>query len=366
MIMLGTDGQNERRSVFLRRKVDMKILGIDTSCDDTSAAIVADGDTTLSNVVNSQVKLHHPYGGVVPELASREHVRNIVPVVDEALSKAGITANEIDGIAVTVGPGLIGSLLVGLYFAKGLAYVNKIPMVAVNHLEGHILSIMLEDHAPEFPFVALTVSGGHTSLYHVKDFGDYGLMGQTLDDAAGEAFDKVAKILGLGYPGGPIIEQHAKSGKGDAIKFPRAVMGGDSLDFSFSGLKTAVSLHFKKWEEDKDLQRKVTVDDIAASFQEAVIDVLVKKLCRAREKTGVDRVVVAGGVACNRTLREQLNIVAREKNFSPFYPRSEFCTDNGAMIALSGFHRIKRGETDGLSIDVRSRFPISDLAPLKA
>lgn len=344
----------------------MNILGIDTSCDDTSASIVVDGRRTLSNIVNSQVKLHYPYGGVVPELASREHIRNIVPVFDEALSKAGMDIKEIEGVAVTVGPGLIGSLLVGLYFAKSLSYVNQIPMVAINHLEGHILSIMLEDDVPDFPFVAMTVSGGHTSLYYVKGFGDYELMGQTLDDAAGEAFDKIAKILGLGYPGGPIIEKQARSGRCDVIRFPRAFMGSDSLDFSFSGLKTAVSLYLKGWKEDGNLQKEITTSDIAASFQEAIIDVLVKKLCRAREKTGVDRVVVAGGVACNRALRDQLDEIAREKKFSTFYPRPQFCTDNGAMIAVAGFHSITRGETADLSIDVRSRFPISDLATIKS
>ena len=343
----------------------MKILGIDTSCDDTSAAIVLDGETILSNIVNSQVKLHYPYGGVVPELASREHVRNIVPVVDEALSKAEISIKEIDGIAVTVGPGLIGSLLVGLYFAKSLAYVNQVPMVAINHLEGHILSIMLEDDVPKFPFVAMTVSGGHTSLYHVKGFGDYRQLGQTLDDAAGEAFDKVAKILGLGYPGGPMIERHAKSGRGDLIRFPRAIMGRDSLDFSFSGLKTAVSLYFSKWRADENLQKEISTEDIAASFQEAVIDVLVQKLCMARDITGVDRVIVAGGVACNSALRRQLNTAAGENKFSIYFPRPEFCTDNGAMIALAGYHRIARGETADLSVDVRSRFPISDLVSMK-
>lgn len=344
----------------------MNILGIDTSCDDTSAAIVVDGQTTLSNIVNSQVKLHYPYGGVVPELASREHIRNIVPVFDAALSKAGMDIKEIEGVAVTVGPGLVGSLLVGLYFAKSLSYVNQIPMAAINHLEGHILSIMLEDDIPKFPFVAMTVSGGHTSLYHVKGFGDYELMGQALDDAAGEAFDKIAKILGLGYPGGPIIEKQARSGRGDVIRFPRAFMGSDSLDFSFSGLKTAVSLYLKEWIEDGSLQKEITTSDIAASFQEAIIDVLVKKLCKAREKTGVDRVVVAGGVACNRALRDQLDEIAWEKKFSTFYPRPQFCTDNGAMIAVAGFHRITRGETADLSIDVRSRFPISDLATIKS
>jgi N6-L-threonylcarbamoyladenine synthase len=219
----------------------MNILGIDTSCDDTSAAVVIDGRIVLSNVVNSQVKLHHPYGGVVPELASREHVRNLVPVVDEALSRAGLMMREIEGVAVTIGPGLMGSLLVGLYYAKALAFVRNIPLTAVNHLEGHILSILLEEDAPRFPFVALTVSGGHTSLYHVKGIGDYRLMGRTLDDAAGEAFDKVAKILGLGYPGGAVLEDLARSGQGDRINFPRPYLGSDSLDFSFSGRHRCVS-----------------------------------------------------------------------------------------------------------------------------
>ena len=216
----------------------MNILGIDTSCDDTSAAVISNGNSVLSNVTNSQIKLHNPYGGVVPELASREHVRNIVPVVDEALSKAELSLKDLDAIAVTNGPGLIGSLLVGLYYAKSLSYFNKIPLIAVNHLEGHILSILLEEDHPPFPFMALTVSGGHTSLFYVKAPGDYEQLGQTLDDAAGEAFDKVAKLLDLGYPGGPVIEQMAKKKAPDGIRFPRTLLEKDSLDFSFSGLKT--------------------------------------------------------------------------------------------------------------------------------
>ncbi|MBN2060977.1 MAG: tRNA (adenosine(37)-N6)-threonylcarbamoyltransferase complex transferase subunit TsaD [Deltaproteobacteria bacterium] len=341
----------------------MKILGIDTSCDDTSAAIVMGGDKVLSSVVNSQIKLHHPYGGVVPELASREHVRNIIPVVDEALSKAGCGLDEIDGVAVTVGPGLIGSLLVGLYYAKSIACVNEIPLAAVNHLEGHILSILLEDDTPRFPFVALTVSGGHTSLYHVNGIGDYELMGQTLDDAAGEAFDKVSKILGLGYPGGPAVEENAKSGRKDIINFPRAIMGKDSLDFSFSGLKTAVSLYIKKWRENSG-HKDITIEDIAASFQEAVLDVLVQKLIKASISAGVDNAVVAGGVACNRALREKLNDAASGIGIRIFYPRPEYCTDNGAMVAVAGYHRIKSGERADMTTDVRSRFPISKLAPI--
>lgn len=340
----------------------MNILGIDTSCDDTSAAVLKDGKTVLSNIINSQVKLHNPYGGVVPELASREHVRNIIPVVDEALSRAEVGLDEIDGVAVTIGPGLVGSLLVGLYFAKAISYVNKIPLIAVNHLEGHILSILLEEDVPAFPFTALTVSGGHTSIYHVKNPGDYELMGQTLDDAAGEAFDKVAKVLGLGYPGGPIIEKMAGSGRSNAINFPRAYLSEDSYDFSFSGLKTSVALYIEKWKEmDEETTSKPGIEDIAASFQEAVFDVLVNKLVRAGVETGVPSVVLAGGVACNRTLRDKLKMEAEKNGMKVFYPRAGFCTDNGAMIALSGYYRMKNGEYADQSIDVRSRYPIKDL-----
>ena len=319
----------------------MKILGIDTSCDDTSAAVVAEGRVALSSIVHSQIKLHHPYGGVVPELASREHIRNIVPVVDQALNIAKLKIKDLDGIAVTVGPGLIGSLLVGLYYAKALAHVHRFPLVGVNHLEGHILSIFLEDETPDFPFVALTVSGGHTSLYQVKDFGDYVQLGQTLDDAAGEAYDKVAKILGLGYPGGGPIEKLARSGKNDKIPFPRAYMSRDSLDFSFSGIKTAVALYIKKWRLGDEIG--VQMADIAASFQEAVVEVLANKLIMAGEKIGVRSIVIAGGVACNRALREKIRILAQEKEMGFYYPRPAYCTDNGAMIAWLGYIMYKSG-----------------------
>jgi N6-L-threonylcarbamoyladenine synthase len=339
----------------------MNILGIDTSCDDTSAAVIANGHRVLSNVIHSQVRLHHPYGGVVPELASREHIRNIVPVVHEALSQAGLEIKNLDGVAVTAGPGLVGSLLVGLYYAKALAFANQIPLVAVNHLEGHILSVLLEDHAPSFPFVALTVSGGHTSLYYVKGYGDYVHLGRTLDDAAGEAFDKVAKILGLGYPGGAIIEKLAHTGKKDRIPFPRAYLDPESDDFSFSGLKTSVSLYVQKWRENKELQTSIRLEDIAASFQEAVFDVLLKKLIRAGKKRGVKSIVAAGGVACNNALRLRLDYLANKKGMNVFYPRPEYCTDNGAMIGLAAYHRMIRGERADMLIDVKSRFPIEAL-----
>jgi N6-L-threonylcarbamoyladenine synthase len=341
----------------------MKILGIDTSCDDTSAAVVIDGKVTLSNVVHSQVGLHHPYGGVVPELASREHLRNIVDVVDVALANAAIDQQDLDGIAVTIGPGLIGSLLVGLYYAKGLSYVLGIPLIGVNHLEGHLLSVFLEEEAPAFPFVALTVSGGHTSLYHVAGFGRYTPLGQTLDDAAGEAFDKVAKVLGLGYPGGPVIETLAIQGNPDKVRFPRAFLSSGSLDFSFSGLKTAVALFIKKWRENGG-SHETTPADIAASFQAAVVDVLTRKVIEAAERSGVSSVVIAGGVACNKALRGRLIEQAGKQGIAVFYPRPAYCTDNGAMIAVAGYHRLIHHERADLSVDVRSRFPIDDLAPI--
>ena len=337
----------------------MKILGIDTSCDDTSAAVVDGGRQVLSTIVHTQIKLHHPYGGVVPELASREHIRNIVPVVGRALTVAGIELKDLDGIAVTVGPGLIGSLLVGLYYAKALAYVHNIPMIGVNHLEGHILSIFLEHNPPDFPFVALTVSGGHTSLYHVKGFGNYVPLGRTLDDAAGEAFDKVSKVLGLGYPGGGPIEKLSRTGKKDEIPFPRAYLSQDSFDFSFSGLKTAVALYVKKWRDGDETG--VQMADIAASFQEAVVEVLAKKLITAGETMKARSIVIAGGVASNHALRERIRGIALEKGIGFYYPRPEYCTDNGAMIAVAGYHRLTRGERAELSVDVRSRFPIEDL-----
>jgi N6-L-threonylcarbamoyladenine synthase len=301
---------------------------------------------------------------VVPELASREHLRNMVPVVQEALSQAGLTLEEMDGIAVTIGPGLIGSLLVGLYYAKALASVHRKPLAAVNHLEGHILSIFLEEQVPPFPFVALTVSGGHTTLYHVKGFGDYEKLGQTLDDAAGEAFDKVAKILGLGYPGGPVIEKVSGAGDKESIPFPRALLSPGSLDFSFSGLKTSVALYVKKWQENGGETAGIRMEDITASFQEAVIDVLVRKTIKAVERTGVDSVVIAGGVACNNPLRERFreNFAERSKSF--YYPRPAYCTDNGAMIALAGYHRIKNGQEADMAVDVRSRYSIEELSPL--
>ncbi len=338
----------------------MRILGIDTSCDDTSAGVVAEGRQVLSNVVQSQVKLHRPHGGVVPELASREHLRTIVPVVEASLSAAGLRPNQLDGIAVTVGPGLVGSLLVGLYYAKALAFVHGLPLAAVNHLEGHILSVFLEERVPPFPFVALTVAGGHTSLYRVDGFGRYKPLGQTLDDAAGEAFDKVAKILGLGYPGGAVIETLAAGGRGNRIPFPRALLSKASLDFSFSGLKTAVALFVKEWDHDGS-RGDVSRADIAASFQEAVVEVLVQKALQATLAEGTHSLAVAGGVACNGRLRARLQEAAEGSGIEIFCPRKAYCTDNGAMIAVAGYHRLSRGERAALDMDVRSKYPIDTL-----
>lgn len=339
----------------------MYILGIDTSCDDTSAAILRNGKEVLSNVINSQIRLHHPYGGVVPELASREHVRNIIPVVEEALTLAGIDLKELDGIAVTIGPGLIGSLLVGLYFSKALSFVNSIPLIAVNHLEGHILSVLLEENPPEFPFIALTVSGGHTSIYHVEGIGKYELMGQTLDDAAGEAFDKIAKILGLGYPGGPVIEAAALKGDSLRLNFPRA-RTQRPFDFSFSGLKTSVSQYVEKWEKGNDRENGiVTREDISASFQKAVIDALIEKLISAGREKGVYSLVIAGGVACNNALKSRIRNEADKSGMKARFPRPAYCTDNGAMIALAGYYRLLKGERADQSTDVRSRYPIYEI-----
>jgi N6-L-threonylcarbamoyladenine synthase len=339
----------------------MVVLGIDTSCDDTCVAIVENGKRLLSHVVNSQVMVHCRYGGVVPELASREHIRNIVPVVREALRRAHLNNKDINVVAVTVGPGLVGALIVGIYFAKAFSYANNIPLIGINHLEGHILSIFLEKRCPPFPFVALTVSGGHTNIYHVRDFGEYTVLGQTLDDAGGEAFDKIAKLLELGYPGGPAIEKLAAKGRPGAIHFPRAYLSKDSLDFSFSGLKTAVALYFRKWSAEKTGKDKIEIGDIAASFQAAVIDILTEKLIAATDRVGVKSVVLAGGVASNNCLRSQLQSMVSKKGIDFYSPSPEFCTDNGAMIAVAGYHRIMKGERDDLTLDAQSRFSLDQI-----
>jgi len=325
----------------------MLVLGVETSCDDTAVAILRDGREVLANVVSSQDHVHGPYGGVVPELASRQHLQNIVPMVDAALQCAGVKLPEMGGIAVTYGPGLVGSLLVGLSMAKGLAYRWGIPYVGVNHLEAHLLAIQLEQLV-QFPYIALLASGGHTLLYRVNDVGEYLHLGGTRDDAAGEAFDKVAKMMGLGYPGGRIIDNLAQHGDRAAIRFPRARFRKDSYEFSFSGIKTAVWHYLKSGAAATSRQ-----EDIAASFQESVVDMLVQPAIRAAHATGVERVVLSGGVAANSRLRAKMKEKAGAENIEVFFPAHKFCTDNGAMIALTGYEWLKRGRRDdyGLNAD---------------
>lgn len=336
----------------------MRILAIETSCDDTSAAVVLNGRKILSNVVSSQVDVHQKYGGVVPELASRRHIEMIVPIVNEALEKAGLKLKEIDGIAVTQGPGLVGSLLVGLSFAKSIAFATGIPFVGVNHLEAHLSAIFLEERPPRFPFIGLVVSGGHTSLFRVDGFGNYKRLGQTRDDAAGEAFDKVAKFLGLGYPGGPIIDQLSRQGNPKVIRFPRASLGKDSLDFSFSGLKTAVVNYIKTHLEPPGGYPDGFICDIVSGFQEAVVDVLVKKTFQAVRQQGLKRVVISGGVAANQFLRQRMREEASDQRVRVYLPSPHFCTDNAAMVGVVGYEYLKRGFQSDYSLNAFSNLPL--------
>jgi N6-L-threonylcarbamoyladenine synthase len=327
----------------------MNILGIETSCDETAAAVVSGGSIVRSSVVASQTAVHHPYGGVVPELASRKHLEAISQVVSEAIDRSGMQSSQIDAVAVTQGPGLIGALLVGFSFAKAYAYALGIPCVGVNHLEGHIHSVFLEADSPDFPFVALLVSGGHTGIYHVTSHTGCELMGQTRDDAAGEAFDKVAKMLGLGYPGGVEIEAISRTGNPLRIKFPRPYLDKADSDFSFSGLKSAV----RRYVETHDF--KENIPDIVAGFQEAVADVLTFKLTQAALSRQCSRIAVVGGVAANSRLREKIKASAAEKGLSVFIPSLAFCGDNAAMIAAAGYHNFQAGHVCSLTDDVYSK-----------
>ncbi len=336
----------------------MYILGIDTSCDDTSAAVLRDGSEMLSNIVSSQTAIHQKYGGIVPELASRRHIEMIWPVVDEALAAAGITLDNVDAIAVCNGPGLIGSLLVGCGFAKAAAYAKKIPLIAVNHLEGHILSTFLEDKRPEFPFLSLVVSGGHTSIYLAEGFGRYIELGRTRDDAAGEAFDKVSKLLGLGYPGGPVIDRLASLGNPKAFSLPRAYLP-DSYDFSFSGMKTAVrNLIQKDGSHEKEAETTEFAKNVAASFQASMVDVLVRKMEWAIEGKGITRMTVSGGVAANNELRSRMAEMAAQKNIELYLPSRGLCTDNAAMIAAAGYPRFMAGELSGMELNPKAYLPL--------
>ncbi len=336
----------------------MRILAIETSCDDTGAAVVLNGRKILSNVVSSQVAVHQKYGGVVPELASRRHIESIVPVVTEALDRAGLTLKQMDGIAVTQGPGLVGSLLVGLSFAKSLAFATGLDLIGVNHIEAHLSAIFLEKESPKFPFIGLVVSGGHTSLFRVDGFGKFKRLGQTRDDAAGEAFDKVAKLLGLGYPGGPIIDELAKTGNPKAIRFPRAFLGKNSMDFSFSGLKTAVVNFVKAHPEAPGGFTEEMIRNIVSSFQEAVVDVLVKKTFQAALHQGLKKVVISGGVAANRLLRQRMEEEASKQKMRVHIPSPAFCTDNAAMVGVVGYEYLKRGIRSPLSLNAFSNLPL--------
>lgn len=324
----------------------MLVLGLETSCDETAAAVVEDGRRPLSDVVSTQVEIHRRWGGVVPELASRNHVVQVMPVIDEALSRAGVTLERIDLIAVTSGPGLVGALLVGLQVAKALSLARGIPYVGVNHLEGHLLAIRLQEDAPEPPFLGLVVSGGHTSLYEAKRFGEYRLLGSTRDDAAGEAYDKVAKILGLPYPGGLPIDQLAQKGNPEAIRFPRALPAHNVFDYSFSGLKTSVLTHVR----NNGVPEGQALADLCASFQEAVADSLTKKMIGAAKHHGLRELVMCGGVAANSRLRALAQERASSSGLRLFLPPVKLCTDNAAMIAAAGYERFRRGELADLEL----------------
>ena len=334
----------------------MYVLGIETSCDETGVAIYHTERGLINHLLYSQVEMHSEYGGVVPELASRDHIRKLVPLIKQSLQESQLKSTDINGIAYTAGPGLMGALLVGAATARSLAWTWQIPAVAVHHMEGHLLAPMLEENPPEFPFVALLISGGHTLLVQVEGIGRYQLLGESLDDAAGEAFDKTAKMLGLGYPGGPKLAALAEHGK-PQIKFPRPMTDRPGLDFSFSGLKTFTLNTINASE--KTGQDKA---DIAAAFQQAVAETLSIKCKRALQQTGLKRLVVAGGVSANKQIRASLTEMAAKEHAQIYFPRLEFCTDNGAMIAYAGSQRLMAGQQQGLDIFARPRWPMSELS----
>jgi len=340
----------------------MLVLGIETSCDETGFAVYDSERGLLAHCLYSQVALHAEYGGVVPELASRDHVRKILPMFNQVLAEAGITKQALDGIAYTAGPGLMGALMVGGSMATALGFTLDIPVVGVHHMEGHLLAPMLEDKPPEFPFIALLVSGGHTQLVSVKGIGNYQLLGESLDDAAGEAFDKTAKMLDLDYPGGPMLAKLAEKGHLNRFDFPRPMTDKPGLDFSFSGLKTHTRNLIEKHRGDDVLPDQQTTYDICAGFQEAVVDTLSIKCKRALKQTHMKRLVIAGGVSANKRLRHKLEAELTQFDAQVFYARHEFCTDNGAMIAYAGCQRLLAGERSELSLSVTPRWPLQSLS----
>ncbi len=336
------------------------ILALESSCDETAAAVLRGEREVLSDIVASQAEIHAEYGGVVPELACRAHAESVVPVVEKALKKAGAEVEELSAIAVTQGPGLIGALLIGLSFAKSLAWSKNIPLVPVNHLEAHISAAFVEEEGAALdgqPFVGLVVSGGHTSIYYSKERGSYRLMGQTLDDAAGEAFDKVAKIMGLGYPGGVVIDRLAKEGDPNRFKFPRPMLDKSEFDFSFSGLKTALRTHVEKYMGNLEGQE---LNDTCASFQDAVVEVLVTKTFRAVKSSGAKNLVVCGGVACNSRLRQKLAETAQKRGVNLVIPRPRYCTDNAVMVAASGRQRFLAGIRADLTLNAIPTWPLEE------
>ena len=339
----------------------MRILGIETSCDETGVAIYDEEKGLIANQLHTQIALHADYGGVVPELASRDHIRKLAPLLQAALQEANLTAKDIDGVAYTSGPGLVGALLVGSTVARSLAYAWNIPAIGVHHMEGHLLAPMLEENPPHFPFVALLVSGGHTQLVRVDGVGRYELLGESIDDAAGEAFDKTAKLLGLDYPGGAALARLALKGTPNRFAFPRPMTDRPGLDFSFSGLKTFAANTLHQVMKDEGELTEQSKADIAYAFQEAVVDTLAIKCKRALKQTGLKRLVIAGGVSANKQLRQTLAELMQQLGGEVFYPQPQFCTDNGAMIAYAGFLRLKQGQQQDLAIEVRPRWAMTEL-----
>ena len=342
----------------------MKILGIETSCDETGIAIYDEEKGLIANQLYSQIEMHADYGGVVPELASRDHIRKTVPLIETALKEANLTACDIDGVAYTAGPGLVGALLVGATIARSLAYAWNVPALGVHHMEGHLLAPMLEETPPEFPFVALLISGGHTQLVKVDGVGRYELLGESIDDAAGEAFDKTGKLLGLDYPAGVAVSKLAEQGTPNRFVFPRPMTDRPGLDFSFSGLKTFAANTINANLDENGKLDEQTRCDIAHAFQQAVVDTILIKCKRALQQTGYKRLVMAGGVSANKQLRADLAEMMKSLSGEVYYPRPQFCTDNGAMIAYTGFLRLKHGEQTDLSVSVKPRWAMTELPSL--